>query len=74
MAKTATATAPKISAQDLENKLRSFQGQVQGKVDDKKSTLLAAGTGLATVLMILFFLLGKRSGKKKSTIVQIKRL
>ena len=74
MAKTATATAPKISAQDLENKLRSFQGQVQGKVDDKKSTLVTAGAGLAAFLMIVFFLLGKRSGKKKTTLVEIRRL
>lgn len=74
MAKTSTASAPKISPQDLENKLRAFQGQVQGKVDDKKSTLVTAGAGLAAFLMIVFFLLGKRSGKKKSTIVQIKRL
>ena len=37
-------------------------------------TLFAAGAGAVSILMILFFLLGKRSGKKKSTIVQIKRL
>lgn len=67
-------TATKITAQDVEHKLRAFQGQIQGKVDDKKSTLFAAGTGAVTILMLVFFLLGKRSGKKKSTIVQIKRL
>ena len=73
MAKTATPTT-KISPDDVEAKLRAFQGQIQGKVDDKKSTLFAAGAGAVTILMIVFFLLGKRSGKKKSTIVQIKRL
>lgn len=73
MAKTATSTT-KISADDVEAKLRAFQGQIQGKVDDKKNTLFAAGAGAVSILMILFFLLGKRSGKKKSTIVQIKRL
>lgn len=73
MANTATPTQ-KISPADVEAKLRAFQGQIQGKVDDKKSTLVTAGAGLVTILLIVFFLLGKRSGKKKSTIVQIKRL
>ncbi len=39
MAKNAAETTPKITPQDLENKLRSFQGDVQDKVDDKKSTI-----------------------------------
>lgn len=72
MSKPVTQT--KITADDVESKLRAFQGQIQGKVDDKKNTLFAAGAGVVSFLMIVFFLLGKRSGKKKSTIVQIKRL
>lgn len=72
MAKTETPT--KISSKDLENKLRAFQGDIQSKVDDKKNTLLAVGAGGVTILLILFFLLGKRSGKKKTTLVEIKRL
>lgn len=72
MSKTATET--KITPDDVERKLRAFQGQIRGKVDDKKSTLVTVGVGVGVFLLILFFLLGKRSGKKKSTIVQIKRL
>lgn len=69
-----TAPTGKISPQDLENKLRAFQGDVQGKVDDKKSTLLTIGAGGLIVLLLVMFLLGKRSGKKKTTIVEIKRV
>ena len=72
MANTATPTQ-KISPADVEAKLRAFQGQIQGKVDDKKSTLVTAGAGLVTILLIVFFLLGKRSGKKKTTLVEIRR-
>ena len=72
MSKTATET--KITPDDVERKLRAFQGQIRGKVDDKKSTLVTVGVGVGVFLLIVFFLLGKRSGKKKSTIVQIKRL
>ncbi len=72
MSKTATPT--KITRDDLENKLRAFQGDVQGKLDDKKSTLMAVGVGVGAILLIVFFLLGKRSGKKKTTFVEIRRV
>lgn len=72
MSKTApTAT---ISREDLERKLRAFQGDIKGKVDDQKTNLVAAGAGLGTLMLILFFLLGRRSGKKKSTVVEIRRV
>ena len=64
----------KISPQDLQNKLQAFQNTVQGKVDDKRSTLLTVGGGALVLVIIVFFLLGKRSGKKKTTLVEIKRL
>ncbi len=71
---TKTATPTKITRDDLESKLRALQGDVQGKVDDQKNTLMAAGAGLGTLLLIIFFLLGKRSGKKKTTFVEIRRI
>ena len=64
----------KISPDDLKNKLQSFQDGVQGKVDDQKSTLAAAGGAAALVLMLIVFMIGKRSGRKKTTLVEIKRL
>ncbi len=72
--KTVTETPEHITPQDLENKFRALQGDIQGKVDDKKSTIatVAAGSGIA--LLLLFFFLGKRAGKKKSTIVEIRRI
>ena len=69
-----TETAEKISPEDLQNKLQSFQDGVQSSVDDKKSTLMAIGGGTAVVLLLIFFMLGKRSGKKKTTLVEIKRI
>ena len=72
--KTVTDDTQKISPEDLRAKLQGFQGEVKGKVDDKKTTIARAAAGAGLVLMILFFLLGKRSGKKKSAIVEIRRV
>lgn len=74
MAKNPPPTPTKITPDDLKHKLQAFQGEVQGKVDDKKTTITAVAGGAAAFLMIIFFLLGKRSGKKKSAIVEIRRV
>ena len=68
------STTDKISPQDLQNKLQAFQNGVQGKVDDKKSTIAVVGGAAIIVLILVFFLLGKRSGRKKTTLVEIKRI
>lgn len=74
MSTTSAAESEHISEDDLRAKIQSFQDGVQGKVDDQKNTLLTAGGVTLLVLLVLFFVLGKRSGKKKTTLVEIRRL
>ena len=69
-----STTESKITERDLEAKLRSFQDGVQSKVDDQKNTLVAVAGGVGVVLLIVFFLLGKRAGRKKTTLVEIRRI
>ena len=69
-----TSTDEKISADDLRNKMQGLQNTLQGRVDEQKNTLVTVGGVAIVVLLILFFLLGKRSGKKKTTLVEIRRL
>jgi hypothetical protein len=69
-----TETPSKISPEDLQQKLQSFQDGVQSSVDDKKNTLAVIGGGVAVVVLLIVFMLGKRSGKKKTTLVEIKRI
>jgi hypothetical protein len=75
MAKQAVAPPQtKITRHDLEQNFRSLQDGAKSKVDDKKSTLAtAAGIG-GLLLVLLVFLLGRRSGKKKTTLVEIRRV
>ena len=65
---------PKITPDDLERKFRALQGDVQGAVDDKKPAVAGIAAGGGLMLLVLFFLLGKRSGKKRSAIVEIRRI
>lgn len=64
----------RITRDDLEAKFRAIQDEVQGKVEDKKQTMVTAAAVAGIVLLLLFFFLGKRSGKKKTTFVEIRRI
>lgn len=72
--KTAPTTTTKITPQDIENRLKALQGDVQGKVEDKKSTIATTAAAGGMVLLVIFFLLGRRSGKKRSAVVEIRRI
>lgn len=71
MARTTPTT---ITRDDLEARFRSVQDELQGKVTESKRTVLGTAAGVGAVLMVLMFLLGRRSGRKKRTIVEIRRL
>ena len=63
-----------ITRDDLQ---RSFAGIQQGfkkQVDDRKSTIMSIAGGVGLVVVIIIFLLGRRSGKKKTTYVEIRRV
>ena len=63
-----------ITRGDLERKFRDIQDDVQGKVDDKKSTIKSAAIAGGIVVLLLMYLLGRRSGRKKTTLVEIRRV
>jgi predicted PurR-regulated permease PerM len=70
-----TAPEPaKITEDDLRAKIQSLQDGIQGQVADKRNTLITVGGTALVVLLVLFFLMGKRSGKKKTTLVEIRRV
>ncbi len=64
----------RITRADLESKFRETQSGLQGKLNDKKQTLVTVAAAGGFVLLLLVFLLGKRSGKKKTTFVEIRRV
>ena len=64
----------KVTRADLEAKLREVRGDVQEKGEAAKSTgLVVALVGVATIVGIAF-VLGRRRGRRKSTVVEIRRV
>jgi hypothetical protein len=69
-----TGPRGRITRDDVKARLQRLQGGVDEQVADKKKTAITVGAGAAVLIVMLFFLLGRRSGKKKSTIVEIRRV
>jgi len=63
----------RISRDDIESKLRALQGDVQNKVDDRKSGIVAVAGVIGVVAVVAFYLLGRRAGRRRSAVVEIRR-
>ena len=68
-------TAPtRVSRDEIENRLRALQTGVTDRVESTKGKIFAGVAVAGVVLLVVAFVLGQRKGKKKTTIVEIRRL
>ena len=63
----------KITREDLESKFRSLQADIQGRATDKKQSLIAAASAVGAVVVIVAYLFGRHSGRKRGSRVEIRR-
>ena len=68
------STGSKITRQQVEDQLRSLQDEVTSKVDEKKQPALVAGVAGGFLLLLIMYFLGRRSGRKRSALVSIRRV
>jgi len=64
----------RITRADIESKLRDMRGDVEQTAEAAKAPIMAIGAGVAAVVVIAAFLFGKRRGRRKSTVVEIRRV
>jgi hypothetical protein len=63
-----------VTKADIEAKLRDIKGDVDETTDSAKPIIEAVAIGGVILLILLAYLLGRRKGKKKSTVVEIRRV
>ena len=63
-----------IQRDDLEAKMRELQGEVDETARSATSTLVAVGAVVAVTVIAVAFLWGRRKGKKRTTIVEVRRI
>lgn len=68
------ARPDRITRDDIEAKLRGLQGEVADKVEDRKGALTTVAVVAGIVVVVMVFVLGRRSGRRRSTMVEIRRL
>ena len=69
-----TAPAKKVTRDDIEAKLRELQGEVDENIESAKSIVVPAAIGLGVLLVLLAYFFGRRSGRKRQLVLEIKRV
>ncbi len=68
------STNGRITRAEIESKLREMKGEVTDTAEAAKVPLMAIAGGVVAVIVIAAFFLGKRRGRRKSTVVEIRRV
>ncbi|MDA8267226.1 MAG: hypothetical protein M0013_02480 [Actinomycetota bacterium] len=63
----------RITRKDIEEKIRSLTGEVEEQVTAARPALIGTGVGVAVLVVLVAYLLGRRSGRQKSAVVEIRR-
>lgn len=69
-----TTADEKITRDQIEAKLRDLTGGVTEEAQEAKSQALAIGLAVVVVSVAVVFLIGRRMGRRKSTIVEVRRI
>jgi hypothetical protein len=64
----------RISRDDIEARFRGLQDAVGGKTVEAKAKAVPVAVVGGILFVILVFLMGRRAGAKRSTIVEIRRI
>jgi hypothetical protein len=73
-AKPVVAPDRKITRDDIEAKLRELQGDVSERAEAAKVPAIAIAVGVAVVTIAAAYFLGRRKGKRRQTVLEIRRI
>ena len=71
---SAAQAEDRVTTQDIETKLRQIRGQFEQTSESARSGLVAAGIAGAVILVAVAYVLGRRRGRRRSTVVEIRRV
>jgi hypothetical protein len=72
--KTAEPVAAPITRDDIEAKFAELRGEVDERTDAAKVPAIAVAVGVAVLTVVVAFWLGKRKGKKRQMVLEIRRI
>jgi len=63
-----------ITRDDIEARFRELNGDVTSEVVSVRSQAITIVAGVAVVVIAVAFLIGRRGGRKRSTVVEVRRI
>jgi hypothetical protein len=71
-----TSTLPdrKVTREDIENKFKELRGEVDERTEAVKVPAMAIAAGIAVVTIAAAYWFGKRKGKKRQMVLEIRRI
>ncbi len=63
-----------ITRDQIEAKFRELTGGVTEEVEEAKSQALTVGLAVVVVAVAVVFLIGRRSGRRRSAVVEVRRI
>jgi len=66
--------AERITRDQIEAKFRELAGGVTDEVESTRSQVVTVGLAAVVLLVAAVFLIGRRSGRRKSTVVEVRRI
>jgi hypothetical protein len=73
-AKSVVAPDRKITRDDIESKLREIRGDVSERTEAAKVPAIAIAVGVVVVTIAAAYFLGRRKGKRRQTVLEIRRI
>lgn len=64
----------KITIDDIESRFRSLQGGATGAVKGAAPPKIGAAVGGVVLILLLIYFLGRRRGRKRATVLEIRRV
>jgi hypothetical protein len=68
-----TEPQPKITRDELEQKFKSLQDDIQGVTDRNKTSIATYAAIAGGVVVIIAYALGRRSGRKRRSVLEIRQ-
>ncbi len=63
-----------VTAEDIESALRSFGGETTETVNELRGKIFAVAASAVVGVILITFWIGRARGKKKTTVVEIRRV
>jgi hypothetical protein len=67
-------SSQEITRDDIEAKFRELQGEVDDTIEQTMGVAIIAGAVVVVGLLAVAFVIGRRRGRKRTTVVEIRRV